>query len=162
MRAIKMGEKMIGDGHPTFIIAEMAWSHDGSIEKARKIIKAAAMAKADAVCFHITSMKDYMALEYRTGKGRVSAGKESRPIYEYLSSINLSKKAWRKLFSYARKLELLICTMCNDLPSVNFTSGLRPDAYVISPASICEETLVREVARKKKPVFLALFLAGSF
>lgn len=156
MRAVKMGKKMIGDGHSTFIIAEMAWSHDGSVENARKIIKAAAEAKADAVCFHITSIKDYMIPEYKTGKGRVSAGKESRPIYEYLSNINLSKNAWQELFPYAKRLGLLICTMCNDLPSVNFTSRLRPDAYIISPASLCEETLVREVARKKKPVFLRI------
>lgn len=151
-----MGRKSIGDGCPTFIIAEMAWSHDGSVKKAKKIIDAAADARADAICFHLTSMEDYMVPHYRTGKGRVSAGKETIPIYEYLSNINLNKKDWKVLFSHAKKQGLLICVMCNDLPSVALGSELGADGYIISPASLCEEDLVKEVAGKKKPVFLRI------
>lgn len=156
MRNVKVGNKTIGDGHPTFVIAEMAYSHDGSIDKAKKIIKAAADAKADAICFHITSMEDYMVPQYRSGKGRVSAGKETEPIYEYLNSINLNEDAWRTLFPHAKKLGLLICTMCNDLPSVALAYELGTDANVISPASFAEEDLVKEVARKGNPVFLRI------
>lgn len=156
MKTIKLGQKTIGDGHPTFLIAEMAWSHDGSVEKAKKIIDAAADAGADAICFHITSMEDYMIPQYGSGKGRVSAGKETMPIYEYLNSINLDGKAWKKLFPYAWRRGLLICTMCNDLPSVALASRLGADAYVVSPASLCEEELVKEVAGKRKPVFLRI------
>jgi len=154
MRNVKVGNKTIGDGHSTFVIAEMACSHDGSIDKAKKIIKAAADAKADAICLHITSMEDYMVPQYRSGKGRVSAGKETQPIYEYLNSINLNRDAWRALFPYAKKLNLLICAMCNDIPSVALASKLGTDAYIISPASLAEEDFVREIARKKKPIFL--------
>lgn len=138
----------------------MAWSHDGSVKKARKIINAAADSGADAICFHLTSMKDYMVPQYRTGKGRVSAGKEAMPIYEYLSSINLDDKAWEELFPYTKRRGLLICAMCNDLPSVALASRLGTDTYVISPASLCEEELVKGTARKKKPIFLRI--GGSF
>lgn len=147
---------MVGNGHSTFIIAEMAWSHDGSVEKAKKIIEGAAKAKADAICFHLTSMEDYMIPDYGSGRGRVSAGKESTPIYEYLSSINLREKDWMELFPYAKGLGLLMCVMCNDLPSVEFASKLAPDAYVISPATLAEEELIKAVARKKKPVFIRI------
>lgn len=154
MRNVKIGNKTIGDGHPAFIIAEMAWSHDGSVEKAKKIIKVAADAKADAICFHITSMPDYMIPQYGSGRARVSAGKESRPIYEYLSEINLKEQNWVQLFPYAKKLGLLVCAMCNDIPSVEFASKLNPDAYVISPSTLVEEEMLRSIAEKKKPVFI--------
>ena len=36
MREVKLGDRLIGDGHPTFVIAEMACSHDGLVEKAQK------------------------------------------------------------------------------------------------------------------------------
>lgn len=154
MKTIKIGNKMIGDGYPAFIIAEMAWSHDGSAEKAKKIIDGAAKAKADAICFHITSMPDYMIVQYGSGRARVSAGKESRPIYDYLSDINLKEADWKELLPYAKKLGLLICAMCNDIPSVEFVSKLNPDAYVISPSTLVEEKMIKTIAEKKKPVFI--------
>lgn len=154
MKVVRVGDKKIGDSDPTFIIAEMAWSHDGSVEKAKKIIDSAADAGADAICFHLTSMDDYMVPHYRTGKGRVSAGKETLPIYEYLSRINLTPAAWAEVFPHARKNRLLIFAMCNDLSSVSLAFDLKTDAYVVSPASLAEESIVREVARKGKSVFL--------
>lgn len=156
MKNVKVGNKTIGDGYPTFIIAEMAYSHDGSIDKAKKIIKAAADANADAICLHITSMEDYMVPQYGSGKGRVSAGKETKPIYEYLNSINLNEDAWKTLFPYAKKLNLLICAMCNDIPSVAIASKLEADACVISPASLAEEDFVKGVAGRGNPVFLRI------
>lgn len=154
MKNVKIGDKTIGDGCPAFIIAEMAWSHDGSVEKAKKIIDAAVDAKADAICFHITSMEDYMIPDYASGRGRVSSGKEGMSIYQYQCSINLSEKAWEELFPYAKRGGLLICTMCNDRPSLDFASGLNPDAYVIPPASLAEEEFVKETAKKGKPILV--------
>jgi len=154
MTSIKVKDKIIGDAYPAFIVAEMAWSHDGTVEKAKKIIKAAAEAKADDINFHITSLQDYMIPQYGSGRGRVSAGKDAQHIYNYLKSINLDKKDWEELFIYAREQGLIISAMCNDVPSVEFASNLEPDIYVISSSCFSEEELVKRVAQKKKPIFL--------
>jgi sialic acid synthase SpsE len=156
MKSIEVKDKIIGDGYSTFIVAEMAWSHDGSIEKAKKIIKAAAEANADDINLHITSLEDYMIPQYGSGRARVSAGKDVQHIYNYLKSINLDRKDWVELFQYAKKQGLIISAMCNDLPSVEFASDLEPDIYVISPSCFCEEDLIREIAEKKKPIFLRI------
>jgi len=154
MRQVKLGNRIIGDGRPAFIIAEMAWSHDGSIEKAKKIIRGAAEAKADAINFHITSMKDYMVPQYTGGRRRIIKGKDTQSIYDHLCRINLSQEAWEELFDYAGGQNLLVSAMCNDLPSVKFASQLGPDMYGIHSACLAEEQLVTEVAAKRKPVFL--------
>lgn len=156
MKQIKVKNKIIADGCPAFIVAEMAWSHDGSLGNARKIVKAASDAKADAVKFHITSLEDYMVPQYGSGKGRVSAGKEERCIHDYLKSINLDRKAWKELFSYAKELGLLICTMCNDLPSFKFASKLNPDSYDIHSSCLSDKDFIKEVAKEMKPVFLGI------
>ena len=154
MRKVKLGDRVIGDDHPTFIIAEMACSHDGSVDKARTIIRGAAEAKADAVNFHITSMKDYMVPQYTGGRGRITAGKDRQSIYGHLCEISLSQETWKELFAYAREQRLLISTMCNDLSSVEFASQLEPDMYGIHSACLAEEDLVTGVASKRKPIFL--------
>jgi N,N'-diacetyllegionaminate synthase len=154
MRKVKLGDIVIGNGQPTFIIAEMAYSHDGSVDKARTIIRGAAQAQADAINFHITSIEDYMVPQYTGGRGRITAGKDRQYIYDYLCGISLSQKAWKELFTYARERHLFISTMCNDLPSVEFASELEPDMYGIHSACLAEEDLVTSVASKQKPVFL--------
>ena len=160
MREVKLGDRLIGDGHPTFVIAEMACSHDGLVEKAQTIISGVSAAKADAINFQVFSIKDLMVPQYGSGVARVSAGKESQRIYDYLSTISLDHQAWEGLFAFAREHNLLIISTCGDLPSIKFVSNLEPDAYTISAPSLCEEGFVREIASKGKPIFLRI--GGAF
>jgi len=141
----------------TFIIAEMAWSHDGSLEKAKKIVKGASDAGADAISVHITSMPDYMVKSYGAKAGQtLSAGRESVSVYDYLVNINLKKDEWGKLFLYAKKCGLKVVVMPNDRPSLKFASTLKPDMYVIAAACFTEEDFVASVAKEKKPVILRI------
>ncbi len=140
---------------PIFIIAEMAWSHDGSAEKAKKIIKGASDAGADAISFHITRMEDYMVRDYGLKTGQVlKKGERKTSMYDYLQKLNLKDNDWKELFPYARKLGLKICAMPNDGRSLKLCKKLNPDIYVIPPACFVEEDFVIEVAKEKKPVIL--------
>jgi sialic acid synthase SpsE len=154
MEGIQTKNRMIGPKFPTYIIAEMAWSHDGSMEKASSIINGAAEAKADAISIHITSLADYMVPHYGSGKGRVSAGKEDQNIYRYLEKINLKFDDWKQLIPQAKGLGLDVCVMCNDWPSFEFVKPLAPEMYVISAASFAEENFVRALARTQRPLLL--------
>jgi sialic acid synthase SpsE len=157
VKQIKLGKSTIGDESPVFIIAEMAWSHDGSAAKAKAIIKGAAEAGADAISVHITSLPDYMVKDYgRAAKHTISVGKRKEDIYTYLDRLNLKSKDWQMLFAYARGLGLAICAMPNDMPSLVFCRELKPDAYVIAAACFAEERMVKEIAREKKPVILRI------
>ena len=50
-REIKIGNRMVGDGHPAYVIAEIGINHNGDIEIAKQIIDAAVHAGVDAVKF---------------------------------------------------------------------------------------------------------------
>lgn len=154
MEYIRTRNREIGPGNPTYVIAEMAWSHDGSFEKASFIIQETAKANADAISIHITSLPDYMVPHYGGGKGRVSAGKEEHNIYRYLEEINLTFEDWARLIPMAKEFGLDVCVMCNDWPSFEFVQDYDPEMYVISAASFVEEDFVRVMARAKKPMLL--------
>ena len=57
---INVGDKLIGDGHPTFIIAEVGQAHDGSLATAHAYI--------DAVAISFISDKQTAFLEFIKGK----------------------------------------------------------------------------------------------
>ena len=50
-REIKLGNKMVGDGHPAYVIAEIGINHNGDLNIAKEMINAAVHAGADAVKF---------------------------------------------------------------------------------------------------------------
>ncbi len=132
------------------IIAEIAWGHDGSIEKAIDLLHAAKNSGADSISIHITEMEDYMVKNYGSGKGKVSSGRESLEIYNYLQKINLSKKDWIKFKEEADSLSFPICVMPNDFSSLDFTNEfINPEYLVLSAASFVEEDFVRAIAKVK-------------
>ena len=50
-RCVKIADKIIGDGHPCFVIAEIGINHNGSVELAKKMIDIAVTTGCDAVKF---------------------------------------------------------------------------------------------------------------
>ena len=154
---VKLGKRVIGDGQPTFVIAEMAWSHDGSLAKAKRIVKGTSDAGADAISVHVTSIKDYMVKAYGSAAGQtVSAGKEQEIIYDYLKRVNLKESDWKELFAYSKRLGVAVCAMPNDMQSLRLCEKLAPDAYVIAAACFVEENMVTEMGKQKKPVILRI------
>lgn len=139
---------------PVYVIAEMAWSHDGSVALAEQIARDAVAAGANALSIHITHMPDYMVRHYGAGPGRVSAGKDVKPVYDYLSEINLSFDDWRRVAATARAAGLDLIVMPNDMNSLEFAATLPPQAYVLSAACFEELDFIAAVGQRGLPVYL--------
>lgn len=138
-----------------FIIAELAWAHDGDLRKAIRIAESAARAGADALSVHVTSLPDYLVRHYGNPES-VSAGKPTSGIYAYLEKINLPFEAVRELAHAVRASKLGLIVMPNDSPSLEFSGTLEPDAYVLSPACFAEESFVRALGRVAQPIILRI------
>ena len=50
-KEIRIGNRVIGEGYPTYFIAEIGGNFDGSIDKAKRLIDAAKSAGADCAKF---------------------------------------------------------------------------------------------------------------
>lgn len=143
----------IGGGR-TYVVAEMAWSHDGQKDLAIAIAEGAGQAGADCLSIHITNMDAYMVPHYGSGEGRVSAGKDATRIFRYLCDVNIRDEWWPDILAAARKHKMAIAIMANDFPSLEISRKLNPDFYVLSAAAFVEAPFVRAIAREKKPLLL--------
>ena len=50
-RVVSIGNRLVGDDQPTYVVAEIGINHNGSLDVAKQLIDAAAEAGADAVKF---------------------------------------------------------------------------------------------------------------
>lgn len=154
-KAIRIGNALVGEGNAAFIIAEVAWAHDGDAAKAARIVEGAARAGADAISIHVTRLAEYMVTNYGNA-GTVSAGKPANAIYDYLESINLQPEVIRSLVETARRAGLAVCLMPNDVPSLTLARELAPDALVLSPACFVEDDFIDAIAAAGLPVILRI------
>src|SRR5881396_1013648 len=51
MRTVKIGNQLVGDGQPCYVIAEIGINHNGDINVAKKLISVAVAAGCNAVKF---------------------------------------------------------------------------------------------------------------
>ena len=80
----KINKKFIGHNYPTYFIADIGANHDGSLERAKKLIKLCAMAGANAAKFqHFkaeTIVSDY-GFKNLNIKTHQSSGKKAFSMY---------------------------------------------------------------------------------
>ncbi len=150
---MKIRDVEIGSGR-TYVVAEMAWSHDGKKELALDIVRGTKQAGADCLSVHVTDVAAYMVPHYGSGEGRVSKGKESEQVFRYLDNVNIRTDWWPDIIAATRDADLALAVMPNDAPSLEISRSFDPDLYVLSAACFVEESFVRAVAREGKPVLL--------
>jgi len=152
---IELAGRMVGPGHPCFIVAEAGVNHNGDITLAKRLIDAAAEAGADAVKFQTFQAERLVTAtapkaRYQT---RTTDGGESQ--LEMLRRLELSPHAHRLLADYCRQRRVLFLSTPFDEKSADLLSELGVAAFKVSSGDLTNLPLLTHVARKGKPVILS-------
>jgi N-acetylneuraminate synthase len=153
MRKMVIGGQRVGPGHPCFIIAEIGLNHNGSEQRARKLIDAAVAAGANAVKFQNRQLKEIYTEEYLRNPNVGEHGFNF--LLPVLKEFELAPQAMRRLAAYARKRGILFLSTPWDPKSVDFLEELEVPAYKISSADLTNTPLLEYVARKGKPMIVS-------
>ena len=161
MKALSIAEKKIGVKHPPFIIAEMSGNHNHSLEKALKIVEAAAKAGAHAIKLQ-TYTADTLTIDADNENFFIS---DSNSLWDRQSLYKLYQKAytpweWHEpIFKKCRKLGLIAFSTPFDETAVDFLENLNVPAYKIASFENCHLPLIRKVASMGKPIMISTGMA---
>ncbi len=147
---MKIGNRAIGEGQPCFIIAEAGSNHNGDLGMARKLVDAAAQARADAVKFQLFRASRL----YPRQAGRSDYLKLDRPIYDLIAEMEMPYEWLPLLAEHARAQGLCFLASPFDEESVDRLDPFVP-AFKIASYEMAHLPLVRHIASKGKPVILA-------
>ena len=153
----KIGKHLIGDSHPTFIVAEMSGNHGGNLETALEIVRAAKRVGADAVKLQ-TYTADTITINSDKADFRILNG---NPWSDYSTLWELYNKAhtpweWHeKIFAEARRLEIEVFSTPFDSTAVDLLESLGVPAYKIASPEITNIPLLERVAKTGKPVIIS-------
>ena len=132
-----------------FVVAEMACSHDGSIQLAKKIINGAGKSNADAIQLQIWSVKEMMTPD--------------RSEFKILSNIEFSFKIWQSIIDYSKKkfpkMKVLVCVYENG--TLDQVKNLKKvDGYKINSSDLSNHLLV-EIGKTNKLIHLKCWSFNS-
>ena len=141
MSEIKMGDRIIGNGEPTFIIAEAGINHNGKIELAKKLIQEAANAGADAVKFQMFKTEEFCS--------------KNSEYFDLFKAIEFSEDGWIKIAEFAKDIGIIFTASVFGKESADLLDNVNSPLYKIASGDLTHSPLLNYVARKNKPIILS-------
>lgn len=156
---IKINRKKIGDKNPCYTIAEAGANHDGSLEKAFKLIDAAFEARADSIKFQ--TYKASKLVTKNAPKYWVD-DKEDESQFDVFKRLDtLIEDDWKQIFEYSNKKDITCFSTPFDEESVDLLYKFDVVAFKIASADITHIPLIKHIAAKKLPIFISTGMASD-
>jgi N-acetylneuraminate synthase len=152
-KAVQIGNRWVGQGYPTYIIAEIGINHNGDINITRRLIDVAVMAGCDAVKFQKRNPEKAVPPEYRNVTRETPWGLMS--YLEYRHRIEFDQAAYQEIDRYAREKGIHWFASCWDEDSVDFIEQFNPPCYKVASASLTDFALLERIRAAGRPVILS-------
>lgn len=156
MKTLKIGNKKIGIKHPTYFIADIGANHDGSLARAKKLIRLAKFSGADAAKFQHFSAKTIVSdvgfRKLRNIKSHQSRWKKS--VFSVYQAASVNKKWTKVLKKYCNKIGIEFMTSPYSLEIVDEINA-HVKAIKIGSGDITWIDIVKKIAKKKKVGIIA-------
>jgi N,N'-diacetyllegionaminate synthase len=137
----KIGDRMVGHGHPAFIIAEVGINHNGNVAVAKEMISAAWESGADAV-----KIQTFITSEFLH---------PSHPTYQYDIDAEIAHESEREIWDYAAQRGIRLFSTPEDLKSVAFLEDRKPPLVKIAAMDFNFPILIKKAAQLSVPIILS-------
>ena len=158
---IDIAGRKIGIGEAPFIIAEMSGNHNQSLERALKIVEAAAKSGAHALKIQ-TYTPDTMTIDLDEREFHISDQKSlwaGSSLYKLYSEAYTPWEWHKPIFDRVRKLGMIPFSTPFDGTAVEFLESLNVPCYKIASFENTDLPLIRRVAATGKPMIISTGMA---
>lgn len=153
-KSLKLGDRsIIGEGNPVYIIAEIGINHNGSIDLAKEMIRAAHKVGVNAVKFQKRNPEECVPLEQRDRMRETPWGYISYMDYRY--KVEFGEKEYRDIDKLCKNLGIEWFVSCWDKTSVDFMERFDPICYKVPSAHITNKELLLYLKKTQRPLILS-------
>lgn len=153
---LTIGGREIGPGRPCYLVAEIGNNHNGSVEAAKALIRAARDAGAGAVKFQTFRASDIVSPHVPADAypGWNVADQFDRWI-DFVETLELPYEAYDELLHEARALGLEFISTPASFKALDFLVEKRIDAIKIASMDVNNLPFLKRVGETKLPVILS-------
>jgi pseudaminic acid synthase len=158
--AIQIGRRIIGEGQPVYIVAELSANHKQDFDQAVRMIHAAKNAGVDAIKLQ-TYTADTITIQsdrecFRIGGGTLWDG---RTLYDLYREAYTPWEWQPKLKVLANELGMDLFSSAFDASAVDFLEQMNVPLHKLASPELVDIPLVQKMARTGKPLILSTGMA---
>jgi len=153
-KTIRIGQRVVGDERPCFVLAEGGVNHNGDPAMAEDLVRLAAECHADAVKFQKRTIGELLtrsALE----APYTNANSLGATYGEHRRRLELADTVWYRLRDLATELGLEFLGSAWDRGSADLLDALDTPAIKMPSAVLTDLELLEYVARKGRPMIVS-------
>lgn len=145
MNNIKIGNKIIGNTHPCFIIAEAGSNHNGDIKQAKELVDIAVESGADAVKFQTFTADKLFS--------------KNHPANKIVKNFEFKLEWHKEIKEYCDKKGIMFITTPFQKDAVDLLEKLNIEGYKIASGDMDYYPLLDYISNTAKPIILASGMA---
>ncbi|MGV8026809.1 MAG: N-acetylneuraminate synthase family protein [Anaerolineaceae bacterium] len=158
-REIKIGNKYVGDGHPTYVVAEIGINHNGDLKIAKDLILAAKDADVDAVKFQKRTPEMCVPKEQQNQMRETPWGYIT--YLEYRNKVEFGEEEYKEIDKLCKEVGIDWFVSVWDTASVDFMEKFSPVCYKLPSASLTDDELLLKVRQTGRPLILSTGMSTS-
>ncbi len=153
MKTVKIGKHEVGEGCPAYLIGEIGINHNGSLENALALIRAAKDAGLDAVKFQKRTPEICVPEHQRNQMRETPWG--YIPYLDYRYKVEFDEVEYREIDRYCKELDIDWFASSWDIPSVEFIEAFDPPTHKLPSALLTDKALLRAYRATGKPLIVS-------
>jgi N-acetylneuraminate synthase len=153
MKTIKIGDRLVGDGQSTYMIAEIGLNHNGDIQIAKKLIDAAFASGWDCVKFQKRTPEICVPEHQKNVMRDTPWGRMTYLEYRY--KVEFEKYQYDYIDKYCREKPISWTASIWDLKSLEFIMNYDLPFIKVPSAKLTENDYLIEAAKYDKPIILS-------
>jgi N-acetylneuraminate synthase len=150
---VSLRGRVVGDGHPAYIIAEIGLNHNGDVHIAKQLIDIASAFGCDAVKFQKRTPELCVPPEQRNIERDTPWGRMT--YLEYRHRVEFGQEEYAQIDAHCKAKGVHWFASCWDEPSVDFMEQFDPPVYKVASASLTDDKLLQKKAATGKPIILS-------
>jgi N-acetylneuraminate synthase len=150
---IAIGDRLVGEGSPAYVIGEIGINHNGSLDLAKQLIDVAVVAGCDAVKFQKRTPELCVPPEQRDVVRETPWGMMT--YLDYRHRVEFGADEYREIDRYCAERSITWFASCWDAPSVDFMEEFEPPCYKIASASLTDHALLSRHVETGRPLIVS-------
>lgn len=138
-----------------FIIAEAGVNHNGSIEIAKKLIDAAALAGADAVKFQTFKAENLVCKDAKKAEYQMETTNQRESQFDMLKKLELTQDMHEQLMDYCKNKNIMFLSTPFDIESLQYLVLCGVEIIKIPSGEITNYPFLREAGKTGKRIILS-------
>lgn len=148
-KTVRIGDRLVGEGQPCFVVAEIGINHNGNIDLAKRLISVAVAAGCDAVKFQKRTVEVVYTAEELAKPRENPFGTTNGDLKR---ALEFDDSDYAEIDAFCKSVKTPWFVSPWDEDSVDFMEKFNTPVYKIASASLTDDNLLKHIRKTGKPV----------